>query len=421
LLIAVCLCGALLQGCGNSSNNNASVRVLNLISGASGINVTVGGTTILSGAGFETIGNYSDVGGGTQQFKVTIAGNVGTLIDVAYGLSSGITYTFVIAGTPGAAAGILLAEAYSPPPGANFALQVLTTSLAAGAIDVYLTAPGADLGTTNPTVVAATVGTVKAFTNVPVGNWELRLTPTGTKTVIYDATPPAFAQGSGQTIVAYSKGSGTLVNVVVLASGSAGTIVNSQLANFKVANGTAVASPLNVLVDGTPAFANLAFASVTGYQALAAGARAITVEAAATPGAPLLTTNHTFVPATDTSIGYSGAAGSLAALTLADSNPFIALGRAQLRIVNLSPDFAAVDVYGNFGKIASGLATGTASAYALVDATAAGATYQFDFNAAGTTTVVYSLPGQVIADTHDYTVYLVGSGPTLKGVLTQDR
>ena len=161
--------------------------------------------------------------------------------------------------------------------------------------------------------------------------------------------------------------------------------------------------------------------SIAGYQTLAAGARAITVEASATPGATLLTTNYTFAPATDTSIALSGAAGSLAALTLADSNPVAALGRARLRIVNLSPDFAAVDVYANFGKLASGLAASTASAYALIDATLAGTAYQFDFNAAGTTTVVLSLPGEVIAGTHDYTLYLVGSGPTLQGVLTQDR
>lgn len=421
LLVAGCLCCMLLQGCGNSSSSSANVRVVNLISGASGVSVTVGSTTVLSEAGFETIGSYVGVGAGTQTFKVTVTGNVGMLINVLYALSSDINYVYVISGTPGAAAGVLLAEAYSPPGNGNFALQVLSTSLTAGLLDVYVTAPGADLGAATPVLVGLVPGVGTAFVNVPVTSTELRLTPTGSKTVIYDATPPASGQGSGQTVIAYSKGSGALVNAAILAAGTAGAIVNSRIARFKAANGSAVASPLNLFVDGSPAISNLAFAAVADYQTLAAGVRTITVEASATPGATLLTTTPTFAPATDTSIALSGAAGSLTALALADSNPFVATGRAQVRFVNLSPDYAAVDVYGNFGKLASGVAGNTASGYVLVDAILAGTAYQFDFNAAGTTTAVLSLPNQVLAGMHDYTVYLVGTGPTLAGVLTQDR
>ena len=106
---------------------------------------------------------------------------------------------------------------------------------------------------------------------------------------------------------------------------------------------------------------------------------------------------------------------------LADSNPVVAPGRAQVRIVNVSPDFAAVDVYANFGKLVSGLAANSASAYTPVDATSVGTPYQIDFNNVGTTSTVLSIPGLVLASNHVYTVYLLGSGPTLSGVLTQDR
>lgn len=421
LFVAGCLCAILLQGCGNSSSNNANVRVINLISGATGVNVTAGGTSILSGAGFEAIGAYVGIGQGNQEFKVTVNGSPGTLVDVIYTLSSGIDYTLVTFGTPGASSGVLIADAFGTPGTGNFAVRVLNTSLVAGPVDLYLTAPGADISAATPVLTAVAPGVVSAFTNVAAGNLEVRVTPTGNKNVIYDAAPTTYAQGTGQTIVTYSKGSGALVNAAILASGTIGAIVNSQIARFKVANGTAVASPLNIFVDGNPAISNLAYAAVADYLVVAAGTRTITVEASATPGAALLTTKPTFAPATDNSMALSGAAGAVAALTLVDSNPFIALGRAQVRVVNVSPDFAAVDVYANFGKLATGLAANAASANALVDATLAGTTYQFDFNAAGTTNVVLSLPGQLLAGTHDYTVYLVGSGSTLKAVLTQDR
>ena len=166
---------------------------------------------------------------------------------------------------------------------------------------------------------------------------------------------------------------------------------------------------------------NLAFAGVAPYQTLASGVRQITVESSATPGATLLSISPDFVPATDTSLALSGGAGSLSALVLTDSNPLVATGRAELRVVNLSPDFAAVDVYANFGKLVTGLAANAASGYSLVDAVTAGTAYQFDFNTAGTTNVVLSVPGLTLAGGHVYTVYLLGSGPTLAGVLTQDR
>jgi hypothetical protein len=157
------------------------------------------------------------------------------------------------------------------------------------------------------------------------------------------------------------------------------------------------------------------------YQAVAAGTRQISVQSSATPGANLLSITPNFVPATDNSIAFAGASASPTALVLADSNPFVVPGRAQLRIVNVSPDFAAVDVYANFGKLVTGLAANAASSYSLVDAVSAGTPYRIDFNVAGTTTIALSVTGISLASGHCYTVYLLGSGATLSGVLTQDR
>lgn len=92
-----------------------------------------------------------------------------------------------------------------------------------------------------------------------------------------------------------------------------------------------------------------------------------------------------------------------------------------MRIVNISPDLALIDVYANFGKIVSALGSNAASAYSLVDAVGAGTAYGFDVNTAGTTAVVLSVTGLTLASGHGYTLYLLGSGATLQGVLTQDR
>lgn len=419
LLAVGCVIALSLNGCGKSSNDNANVRTLNLISGVTGVNVAAGDVTILTNGSFESLSGFNGVGSGNQEFKVTVAGNAGNLIDTIYTLSSAVDYSYITTGAPGAATAVLISDSFGSP-GNNVAFRALNLSLIFPLIDVYLTPPGADLATATPIVTAASYGLVTAFVNTTPGSLELRITSNGTKDVIYDA-PLTLPAGTGQTVVAYGRGSSKLVNVALLASNTTGAIVDNQLAQFKVANGTAVPAPLDVLVDGVPAVSNLAFAAVAPYQTLAAGVRQITVESSATPGATLLSISPNFVPATDTSIALSGAAGSLAALVLADSNPIVAAGRAQLRIVDLSPDFAAIDVYANFGKIVSGLAANSASGYLPVDASLAGTSYQIDFNNAGTTNVVLSVPGLALASNHVYTMYLLGSGPTLSGVLAQDR
>jgi Domain of unknown function (DUF4397) len=422
LLLAGCLFAFLLAGCGKSSSDSAQVRVLNLIHGLTNVSVTVGGTggtPVLTGGNFETIGEFASTGAGNVEFKTTVPGNTGTLIDTIYSIGGATNYTYVISGNSGASFGVLIADPYGSP-GSNVAVRVLNMSPTETSIDLYLTAPGTDIGTATPVITAATLGTVTSFFNVNGGDLEMRLTAAGTKTVLYDANvtmPP----GSGQTIVAYGRDSNSLLNVAVMASNTTGAIANSTLAQLKVTNGTAVPAPLNVLVDGTVVFPNLPFANDAEYQVVAAGTRTVTVESAANPGATLLTVTPNLVPATDNSIALAGPAGAMTALVLADSNPPVPVGQAQLRVVNVSPELDGVDVYANSGKIVSALGANAASAYVLVDAVLAGTTYRFDVNPAGTTTVLLSIPGETLASGHAYTLYLLGSGATLSGVLSADR
>ncbi len=419
LFLAGCLVALLLGGCGKSSHDTANVRVLNLIQGATGVTVAAGGTTVLANGSFESISDYASVGTGNIEFKTTLPGSPGTLLDTVYSLGT-IDYTYVTSGSPGAAAGVLIADPYGSPSGNTFAVRVLNMSSTGSLIDLYLTAPGADLASATPVVSGAAFATVSNFVTTDAGKLEVRLTTNGTKDVIYDAVP-TFGAGTGQTIVAYGRQSSKLVNVAIMASQTTGAIANSSLARLKVANGTSVPAPLNVFVDGTAAAPGLAFAGVAPYQAVAAGTRTVTVESSASPGATLLTLTPNLVPATDSSIALYGSAGAMSALTLADSNPPVAPGRASVRVVNVSPDLSSVDVYANFGKIVTALGANAASAYTLVDAVTGGTSYRFDVNTAGTTTTVASVTGATLASGNVYTLYLLGAGATLQGVLTQDR
>jgi hypothetical protein len=263
-------------------------------------------------------------------------------------------------------------------------------------------------------------GANSAFVTVPLGSYQLRLTRTGTKEVIFDAPAPTVADGSAQTVIAYSRGSARLVNVAFLTTGGAATFLENRLAQIKAVNASSVPSPLNLFLDGTLTVANIPYTSVSNYQVVGAGPRTITVEAAATPGATLLTTTPTLIPATDTSIALYGSAGALGALVLTDTNVTTLAASAQVRFVNVSPDLPSLDVYANGTLAAAGLLQNSASSYALLAAIADGTSYQFDFDPAGTTTPVLTLPAVSLTAGGVYTIYVMGPAGALQGVVVQD-
>jgi hypothetical protein len=69
-------------------------------------------------------------------------------------------------------------------------------------------------------------------------------------------------------MVAFGKGSGKLVNVVLLREDDpgSGALVDSLLTQYKVVNASQVPSALNVLVDGTLQLSNIPYTGVSNYQ-----------------------------------------------------------------------------------------------------------------------------------------------------------
>jgi len=429
LIVTLCLVVLGLTGCSkggnNSSGNSGQIRVVNAFFEATSLDYVVAGTTLAAALPFQGIRPYQSVNNGVQTFTVTVTGAATPLVNASSSINGGAQYTYVVFGPLTSVATIFAVDSFTDPGSGFFSIRVMNTAAGIGPIDVYLTPPGADLTVAAPTVAAVAYGATSSFVAVNTGaTFEIRITPTGTKTVIYDSAPKTFAEHSGTTIMAYSKGSGTLVNVALLNSDSAGTssIADNLVAQYKVVNASLVSSPLNVFIDGNLQLSNVPFLGVSNYQQTTAGTHAITVQAQSTPGSTLLTLNPNLSSATDTSIALVGPSGGMAGVVLLDDNQPPATGSAGVRFVNTSANVASVDVFVNFSKQVTGLANGTASSYVNLTATAlTGTSYEFDFNVSGTVNAVLKLPGVVLLPTHKYTVYLAGPTATLQGIVTQDN
>jgi hypothetical protein len=424
LLAVLFLVPFVLTSCGGSSSSNASMRIVNAFPEGAAIDVTVGGQSITRGLPFQSLTTYNGIDSGSQTFTVAVSGTATTLINNTNNTSGGNNYTYVVFG-PNTAVGALLSnDSFSDPGNGFFTVQVINAAAGIGPVDIYVSGPGADITATAPTISGVAYGVISNFVSVTIGNtFEVRVTPAGTKDVVYDSIPRTFSEHSGTTFVVFSKESSKLVNVIVLnhdGPGS-GSLANNLLAQFKVVNASQVTSPLNVFLDGNLQLSNIPYTGVSNYQRVTAVTHAMTVEATATPGATLLNLPLTLSPATDTSIALTGTAGALNAVVLNDDNLPPPPGTASVRFVNTSVDVPAFDVYVNFSRQASNLATNTASAYVNFNAAVStGTTYEFDFNVAGTTTVILKLPSVLLTGGHKYSVYLAGPSSALQGIVTQD-
>lgn len=424
LTILLCLLSFAVVSCGSHSSSNANLRIVNMIPDAPAISVQLGtNPPLVTGLLFEQLTQYISTASGTQDFMVSANGGQSFAINQTLGMGSG-SYSYICYGPVASATGLLVNENNLPTTNSGtFNFRVINVAAGIGPVDVYVTPAGTDINATSPTVPDVPVGSVSAFVSVNAGTYELRATATGTKQVVYDTALQTFNNGASYEATVFTKGSSRLVGMAMLNLDSKGTgqVNDNLLAEFKVLNASTAGTALNILVNGSLVLSNIPYAGVSNYVTTPAGSSTFTVQATATPGATLLTLVTTLASATDTSLVFSGTTGALMPLVLNDNNlPPPALN-ARVRFVNVSPGLGPLDVYINFSKQLSVLASNSGSGYIneTADATI-GTAYEFDFNIANTTTPVLKLPGVILIAGHTYTIYVIGPSATPAGVVAQD-
>jgi len=413
-----------LAACGHGGgSSNARIRVLNAIPDAPSISLTLDTTQVVNNLGFEQATQYTGIDTGSREFKVSANGGASNVIDTTLNVS-GSDYTYIVYGPVSAALATLYVDSgFNKPNSGNFAVRFINDAAGVGNVDLYLTAPGVDITTTSATVPNVGYGAASAFTSVPDGTYELRVTAANTKQVVFDTGAVAFSDQQLYNIVAMTKGSAQLVDLAVLNidDNGTGSVKQNLLGEFKVVNASSVPSPLNVSVDGALTLSNVPYTGVSNYTITTAGQHTFTVQSTATPGSNLLTVVDTLNSATDQSLVLTGAAGGLSAVILNDNNLPPAVGHARIRFVNSSAEFPALDVYVNFAKEVSNLAIGSSSGYVDVTAdTTIGTSFEFDFNTAGTVNPVLKVPNVTIIGGHTYTVYVMGPAASPVAVTTKD-
>jgi len=412
-----------LQGClggsGNATFSDGYYRFVHISPGSDNLAIASNGTQIVPSLSYHSATPYLEFGWGTPQIKVTSATSGVTYVNATIPVGSDGHYTYFLFGGGASVTNYSLRDDVVDAPSGSFLLREIHLATGIGAVDFYLLAAGAtvDAGTPITTANAYGIGTV--FTPYTAGTYHLAVTPTGTKTVIYDSGNQVFTNNEKVSFVIFATGSGQLVNAALLPNDSTGTtnFVDNPASRMKVVSATTDVPVVDVLVDGTVTLADVPYGGVADYAQVAAGTRNLAIQPSSTPGAYVYNQNQTLSAGYDQSFASFSiqGTGSAGLIALQDNNLPPPSGRAKLRIVNAGSDATAYDAYANTTKLVSNLVQGSASAYQVL----APATYALAFNPTGTSTAATLLNASLVAG-HVYTVYTFGRSGAVASVLTTD-
>ena len=130
-------------------------------------------------------------------------------------LAAGESYDVLAIGPLASIAPLVLND--DPRPVGTYAkVRIVHGSPTAADVDIYVAAPGTDITTITPAFSNVPFSASTGYVNLPAGDYEVTVTPTGTTTAAIGPAPFTFAAGDVFTVVARDEvGGGVPLNVIV--------------------------------------------------------------------------------------------------------------------------------------------------------------------------------------------------------------
>lgn len=223
LLTLLLAATALTAACDDDDDNTgpegeARIRVVHASPDAPEVDVLLDDTEVLSDVPYLVASGYLETSAGDHNLKVNAAGTTTTVIDADATLADGTDYTVIASGLLAEIAPIVLEDDNSTPAAGNVRVRAIHGAPSAPAVDVYVTAPEADLSAATPVLTNVAFGDVAPYLEVPAGDYQVRVTPAGTKIVVIDSGALTLASGQVRTAIAVdAPGGGAPFDLLVLA------------------------------------------------------------------------------------------------------------------------------------------------------------------------------------------------------------
>jgi hypothetical protein len=412
-------------GCSDDDNNavipldSASIRVLHASPDAPNVDVLLDNQVVLSDVSYKQASDFLSVLVGTRNVKVNATGTSITVIDADLTLAFDSFTTIIATNFLAQIEPLVLPDENTPPSGNFLKIRVVHSAPSAPPVDVYVTAPAADINAATPTLSNVAFTEFSDFLEIPEGDYQIRVTTVGSKEPVFDSGTVTLDAGSIFSAVAVdATGGASPISLVVLTNDPTTPFieVDDNRARLRAVHASPDALNVDILVDNATVASDVAFKGVLDYTDVLAGDRNLKVNL--NNGTPTSVIDETVPLAggTDYTVLAVNFATSIEPLLLDDNTTTPTPGNAKVRVVHASPNAPNVDVLVDDTIVLTNVAFKEFSDYLEVPAGAR----NFKVNATGTTLTVIDVTPTLI-DGNIYTVVALNTSDNIEPLLLLDN
>jgi hypothetical protein len=422
-LLGVPLALSVLAACGGGNDDensgHSNVRLLNLMSDLASIDLLADDTRWFSAAATDTITDYIEVDDDAFDLELRSAGASSTLLSSEQGFGEDLHYTLIAWGRAGAPRLWKLEEDQDSDDIASGkgALRVFGATEDIGLLDVYLTAEATELADASAQFSGIGEGNATGYAEISAGTYRLRVTGNGDPDDLrLDLSGIAVTAATYSTLILTAGSGGTLVHASLLAQQGALNTQRNTKARLRFVAGVAGNPAVGASWGGSTIAGALTAPVVGPYALVNAGAQALELRI---NGATALSDSHALVAGADYTLVALGTTAVPALAWIDDDNRLpSASTRAKVRLIHGDATLNAVTLSIDYGVVASDVAVGSASSFAVLTANDSA---RIDVTAASSSAAVYSATDVNLQAQGVYTLFVLGGNSTPTGVLRKDR
>lgn len=332
----------------------SDLRIIHAVPDAPTVNVFAGAAVLagLENVDYQVSSPWITVDEGTYAVRVeaNVPSGTADVITASLTLEGEKSYNVLAVGSTadGTIEPLVVSVDRSAITSGNVRVQIVHAAPAAPMVDIYVTAPGDDIEVAQPLATASfkdSTGQVE----VAGGDYQIRITAAGTKTVVFDSGTVNLPADADLLVAAtQNTGTGTSPVTLLVADGTSSFKiwdVNSK-ANVRVVHAVSDAPAVDVIANNAlTLFDGISYPDVTAYVAVAAGDYTIDV---AVDGDESTAPIDDVAITVENGMFYTAIANSKLAsigLDFVVDVPRPIATAAKVRIFHASPDAGSVDIY----------------------------------------------------------------------------